>query len=212
MTTTPPASTRRPFAGRLLALGLVAVFAGPIGVAWWLNLHPPTSYSEIEITGKGSRIIRGAPILSEDGLTPLEGEPPASGYFQGKWTLLMVNETLACTLTCTDALLMTRQVRHALGREMGRLHRVLVQTQALDERSRRRMRAYVQSAGGVIAAMAPPAWSGHLVKVLHDGDRLGGSVFVLDPLGQLVLYYRVEDEPKGLMKDMKRLLRLSKIG
>jgi hypothetical protein len=38
------------------------------------------------------------------------------------------------------------------------------------------------------------------------------SLFITDPLGNLVMRYDTQDEPKGLLEDLKKLLRLSHIG
>jgi len=35
---------------------------------------------------------------------------------------------------------------------------------------------------------------------------------VVDPLGNLMMYYPADARPKGILEDMKRLLRLSHIG
>jgi hypothetical protein len=39
-----------------------------------------------------------------------------------------------------------------------------------------------------------------------------GRVYVIDPLGNLMMSYAAEANPKGLLEDMKRLLKLSHIG
>ena len=38
------------------------------------------------------------------------------------------------------------------------------------------------------------------------------SVWLVDPLGNMILRYPPGYEPRGLLKDIKRLLKLSKIG
>ena len=37
-------------------------------------------------------------------------------------------------------------------------------------------------------------------------------VYLIDPLGNLMMFYTPEAKPKGMLDDMKRLLRLSSIG
>jgi hypothetical protein len=39
-----------------------------------------------------------------------------------------------------------------------------------------------------------------------------GSVYLIDPLGNLVMRYGPEANPKGMLEDLKHLLKLSKIG
>jgi hypothetical protein len=38
------------------------------------------------------------------------------------------------------------------------------------------------------------------------------SLFVIDPLGNIVLRFDVRSNPRGLLEDMKKLLKLSHIG
>jgi hypothetical protein len=42
--------------------------------------------------------------------------------------------------------------------------------------------------------------------------RNAHQVYLLDPLGNWLMYYRAEDPPRGILKDLKKLLRLSHIG
>jgi hypothetical protein len=39
-----------------------------------------------------------------------------------------------------------------------------------------------------------------------------GTVFIVDPLGNLMMRYDVRQDPKGLREDLKNLLELSHIG
>lgn len=43
-------------------------------------------------------------------------------------------------------------------------------------------------------------------------EAIGEGIWVADPLGNLVMRYPLEQAPRGLLKDLKRLLKLSKIG
>ncbi len=38
------------------------------------------------------------------------------------------------------------------------------------------------------------------------------SLYIVDPLGNLVMRYDTRDTPKGLLDDLKKLLKLSHIG
>ena len=37
-------------------------------------------------------------------------------------------------------------------------------------------------------------------------------LYLIDPLGNLMMFYAADAKPKGMLEDMKRLLRLSSIG
>ncbi len=61
----------------------------------------------------------------------------------------------------------------------------------------------------VIDATGPEATA--LVNTFPQTDR-PQSLFIVDPLGNLVLRYDTRDEPKGLLTDLQKLLKLSHIG
>jgi len=197
---------------RLFAVALFLVFALPIAMAWWLNLSPGAGISSLHVTGNGSKVVTRAPYVAQGGLTNLRDRFPTSAYFRNDWTLLVVNDDHECYLPCTAALLMTRQVHWALGRRLSRVRRALVRTGPIDTRGTRRLLQHADAYGQVLALRATSAWRDQLESVLAPGDSLDNSVFLVDPNGRLVLYYNVDNDPQGLLKDVKRLLRLSKIG
>jgi hypothetical protein len=54
-----------------------------------------------------------------------------------------------------------------------------------------------------------------LVRLLTDkrpADTPAGGYFLIDPLGNLVMYFRPDLDPAEMVDDIKRLLRLSRIG
>jgi len=43
-------------------------------------------------------------------------------------------------------------------------------------------------------------------------ERIGEGVWVVDPNGNLVLRYNLAQPPEDLLKDLRRLLKVSRIG
>ena len=43
-------------------------------------------------------------------------------------------------------------------------------------------------------------------------EQLGDAVWIVDPLGNLVLKYSMNDQPKQLLRDLRKLLKVSRIG
>ena len=50
-----------------------------------------------------------------------------------------------------------------------------------------------------------------LLSCVSRGQR-ANSLFIIDPLGNLVMRYDARENPKGLLDDLKKLLKLSHIG
>ena len=54
-----------------------------------------------------------------------------------------------------------------------------------------------------------------LLEVFDIDERLAleaGRIYLVDPLGNLMMSYQPEDEPRGMIKDLERLLKYSGLG
>ena len=94
-----------------------------------------------------------------------------------------------------------RQTRLSLNNEMARVNRVfLVTGKCCDREFLQR-----EHPGLNVVQMQniPPAFP--------ETDR-ASSLFIVDPLGNLVMRYDARQNPKGLLEDLKKLLKLSHIG
>ncbi len=67
-----------------------------------------------------------------------------------------------------------------------------------------------EQAGLIILNASDPAVNA--VLNLFPTDLREQSVFIVDPLGNLMMRYDVRQNPKGLLEDLKKLLTLSHIG
>lgn len=69
---------------------------------------------------------------------------------------------------------------------------------------------------GLITARADDAAGKAFVGVFPDYDNRpveqAGRIYIVDPLGNLMMSYAADAKPKGLLEDLKKLLKLSHIG
>ena len=49
-------------------------------------------------------------------------------------------------------------------------------------------------------------------RTARAGAENSHRVYLIDPLGNAMMSYAADSKPKGMLEDMKRLLRLSSIG
>ncbi len=122
---------------------------------------------------------------------------------RGKWVLLQLDRS-DCAAACRAKLYDMRQVRLAQGREMERVERVWLildeaplETLLLREYDGTRM---LRAAGSPILAEFAPA----------GGAR--DHIYLIDPLGNLMLRFPRDADPRKMYKDLSRLLRASRIG
>ena len=67
---------------------------------------------------------------------------------------------------------------------------------------------------GVIPSRNTTADADPAIQALVDGVSMQGAerIYIVDPLGNLMMYYPPGADPGGMHKDLKKLLKYSKIG
>jgi hypothetical protein len=132
---------------------------------------------------------------------------PAGVLVPDKWALVVVAEQ--CDATCGDMLYRIRQVHTLLKGDSSRVSRILLTrstTAPLPAAAKDSEQGLTQVSLDTTAATA-------LATALAKASGTGGlSLYLTDPLGNLVLHYPANFENKGLQKDLKKLLGLSSIG
>ena len=194
-------SLRPEIRARLLVAGLFALFFLPIALAWFLNVKTP-DWLPSGLTNHGN-LIEPPGRLETNGMQSLEGRRADASLFEGKWTLLYVAES-SCPDACEKALYKMRQARFALGEEMQRIQRLMVFPVDAAEGLAKKL-AGLDAALMIVSADA--AW----MERLKTGGG-AAEIFLVDPQGYLIMWYPPDANPSGLIKELERLLRISKIG
>ena len=134
-----------------------------------------------------------------------------SDFLRHKWTLLFVGDG-ACDARCRKALYDTRQIRIALDRDLTRVQRVFIATGICCDQEflRREHPDLIVAHAGAAAAPLLDALAAAVATPPASGGT--GRIYLIDPLGNLVTSYAPDAPAKGLLEDIKRLLRLSQIG
>ena len=128
-----------------------------------------------------------------------------SRVFQGKWTLVYVGNG-ACDANCRTTLVFMRQTRLSLNNEMTRVQRVLLATAACCDR------AYLAAAHPGLRVLDASQAAAQPLLAQFPPDGRAQALYVVDPLGNLMMRYDARLPPRGLLEDLKRLLQLSHIG
>jgi hypothetical protein len=188
---------------RRVLVALALLFFAPLGLAFYLyyghsNWHPGGRVN----TGELVEPARPLPALT----LPLDGGGSTDpNFLRGKWTFLQVSSG-PCGEACRTRLYDTRQIRVALDRDMNRVQRVLIAGDDCCDAQFLRQQHLDLITVRAGAAVAP------LLALLPDGAGGEPRVYLIDPLGNLMMSYSAAAKPKGMLEDMKRLLRLSSIG
>ncbi|HXC59424.1 MAG TPA: hypothetical protein VN645_08905 [Steroidobacteraceae bacterium] len=137
-------------------------------------------------------------------LQPIRQLPAFTEKLHGQWILAYAGDG-ACSEDCRQSLIFARQTRLSLGQDARRVGRALFATGHCCDR------VYLDAEhSGIEVFDLDAAQRAELLGVLPAD--LAYTLFVIDPLGNIVMRYDVRESPRGLLDDMKKLLKLSSIG
>ena len=196
--------TPSPRRGRLMLIGVAALVFVPLAVAWWMFLGLDRVPAD-EVVANGE-LVRPARPLGDFTLPPVgEHAPVTDESLHGRWTIVYVGTT-ACDDACERTLWEARQVRTRLGRDASRVQRVFVLAggDAVDDPA-----FFAREHGDMPVVRADDAW---LAPFRVDDEPASGHLYLVDPLGNLLMRYGADAPPEALLDDLKRLLRVSRIG
>lgn len=188
-------SVRKSARPQLLLIALV--FFGPLLLAAWMYYG-----GHFERSSSGSN--HGA--LLEPLLNLREELPDSELLTQGKgyWLLLYANDA-PCAQPCRTALYTMRQGRLALGKDQNRVVRGFLHGDTQPDRV-----FLANEHQGLITTQ-----DASLTRLLNNNkpaELPNGGYFLVDPLGNLVMYFRPDTDPSDMFDDIEHLLRLSHIG
>jgi len=173
--------------GRIKLALLGAFFAVPFAASWlvWnFDLVPGTM-------GNYGTLLAPKPV-------PLPDHPA----LKGKWVLVTFGGG-ACDALCERQLYFVRQVRRAQGREVNRVARLWLVTDGATPRA--------EVLAAIDGAVIAPA-NGRVDFPPGDGGAVAAHVFLVDPLGNLMMRFPRDPDPARVIKDLQRLLRASGFG
>jgi hypothetical protein len=187
--------------------GLAALFFAPLLASFWL--YYGTSWRPAGHVNHGELISppRPLPSVSLPRVPTAGGElsPAEPTLFRSTWTLAYVGDG-GCDASCRQTLYVMRQTRLALGTDMTRVARVFLVTGNCCAKG-----FLAREHAGLIVLDATGAAGEKLLGEFPPKDR-AHSLFIVDPLGNLMMRYDVRRNPRGLLIDLRKLLELSDIG
>jgi len=183
--------------GRTQFLLIATVFLGPLALATWLYFGAPG------LTPDG-RTNNGALLEPIINLAELLPDSPLHAAGDGRWSLVYANSA-ACDEACEYSLYTLRQSRLMLGKEMDRLLRVFLHGDTAPDTV-----LLADEHKGLIALQDSSL--NDLLDKKKPADLQPGGYFLVDPLGNLVLYFHPDIDPSAMVEDIKHLLEFSRIG
>jgi hypothetical protein len=187
--------------GRWKLIAVIAVCAAPM-IASYLTYYVIKPEGR---TNYGALIDPRAHPMPALGATLLDGKPLGLDAYKGKWIMLQV-DSAECLEACKTKLYEMRQLRLTQGKEMDRIERVWLIT---DDKPLETgiMREY----DGTRMLRAKPeairAW-----LPVEPNTAVTDHIYMIDPLGNLMMRFPKNADPNKIKKDISKLLRASSIG
>lgn len=200
MTEAPPGRWK----SRTVIIAVFLLFFLPILVSWYLVFF--TDYKHDAKSGTQHGILINPPRQLED----IALKDPLSGKItslHGKWIMFMIVNA-DCDQSCTENLYRMRQIRLAMGKEMHRVQRV---SYFADINVSRKADKFFTDYAGQLLMSSVHANDAFLSAFVVDDKVYNNAIFLIDPFGFLMMVYPETTDPSGIIKDLKKLLRISKI-
>ena len=143
--------------------------------------------------------------LPETSLQTPTGSPTNADWARGRWSLIYAQLSV-CDGPCLARLELLRQVRFGLAEDAELVQRVYLHGGNIGA---------LLIEGGltaelVIGRVDGPAGA-ELRRALGEEGLFGGQIYIADPRGNLVMSYPPDADPQGILRDLERLLAVSRV-
>lgn len=195
----PAAQAQRTRAGRIRMLLVWLVCALPVVASYF-------TYYVLRPQGRANygQLIdpqRPLPAAAALPLATLDGRPVDPASLRGQWLLVVVADG-ACDALCERQLYAQRQLRTMLGKDKERLDKVWLVTGRAPR-----------------AELLPALQDAQVLRTSHEalarwlqpqaGQALGAHLYLVDPIGNWMMRFPPQAEPKKVRRDLDRLMRAS---
>jgi cytochrome oxidase Cu insertion factor (SCO1/SenC/PrrC family) len=176
---------------------IVALTTAPVAASYLLYYFWPPQHT----VNYGDLI--GPHPLPDPALALADGAPFRLSQLKGKWALVSVDSG-NCDARCDEKLLYMRQLRLTQGKNTDRVERVWLISDDVPPRAE----LLAQYPGTwLVRARAP-----ELLGRFPAKESISDHIYLVDPLGNLMMRFPRNPDPRLMIKDLARLLKASQIG
>lgn len=178
----------------LVAAVCLAPFVGSFALYYFWQPSGRINYGEL---------IEGVAVPTGSVAAASGNEPFDFAQVRGRWVFVTVDSG-ACDDYCRNKLWKMRQVRLTQGKYPERIERVWL----VNDMHSVAPAVAKEYEGTRIARVQ----NGPILKALPYREAQRDHIYLVDPLGNVVLRYPKDADPSRMKKDITRLLRVSRIG
>jgi len=189
---------------------LFVMFAAPILLAVFIfNTDPSGKYA----TKNRGNLITPAVELKNIELEFVENKKPYKLVEQEHQWLMVFVGAGECDVNCKRQLVVMRQTRLAQGGEFTRVNRLYVIQDKQSEKFMKEVKAFHPDMD-IVTGSKQQLENVVTQFTLADKVNVGTSnrIYIVDPIGNLMMYYELDAEASDIAKDLARLLKVSQMG
>ncbi len=183
---------------------IIAIFALPIIFAWLI--YSKGTFLPSQTVNHGVLLIPSIPLsaLSLQDTNYKE----VNSKLHGKWWLIYFTDSPKDNFSRRNLYYM-KQIRQATGKDQERIQRAILTLHAHQE-----IEQWInQQFPGTYHFILPPKNFMQLKSSFSKELALEkGSLYLVDPLGNIIMFYAPNVVPKGILKDLELVLKVSQIG
>ena len=182
---------------RISLIVIVILFTSPFIASWYLVFY--TDFKKNDIGVQNGSLID--PVI-EVGV--IEGQAIGDNTKQkllGKWTLTGFVSN-GCNVDCEKLLYTLRQTRLALGKNLDKVGRLILTDSE-------EVMSYVEEYKGQKVVKDPVEYDRLINKFREIENFDATDIFLIDPYGFIMMRYKRDMNPKGIIKDVERLIKNS---
>lgn len=187
---------------RIKFVALILVFLSPF-IAGWLAFYVFEIRPESSHYGTLVQPVRPLAFPSMLSIDQRELSSP----FWKKWTFVIIDNQ-GCQQQCRQNLYYLRQMRIALGRDTERVQNVLLLAQPAGA-------DIINFLKGYPALTVIDSADLNLTQQFRLEGIIPGEfpmIYLIDPAGNLMMTFPAINQPKSILSDLRRLLKVSQIG
>jgi len=187
---------------------LVLAFILPVAAAWLVYINMDSAGK----TRNNGELITPPRPLEAFNVQTVDGKAFGFEQLKGNWHLVYIGSG-ACEQQCRDSLSKMHQTRLAQGKAMSRVRLLYL---ALDKKSLTNANELKNKYARLTVVSGERADVDVTAKLFQTDNKFnireGRLIYMIDPLGNLMMRYKTETRLIGIIKDLEHLLKISQIG
>lgn len=182
---------------RISLIVIVILFTSPFIASWYLVFY--TDFKKNDIGVQNGSLID--PVIEVGVIESQAIGDKTKQKLLGKWTLTGFVSN-GCNVDCEKLLYTLRQTRLALGKNLDKVGRLILTDSE-------EVMSYVEEYKGQKVVKDPVEYDRLINKFREIENFDATDIFLIDPYGFIMMRYKGDMNPKGIIKDVERLIKNS---